>query len=92
MEKELALLTSRPPLACLHRNSVVSVTDRLDMASAVYSGGKANKMLHFSKAIRSMLGRLDVLSFDVYKKTTDLNPLVTNGFSRPIIWTCPLSF
>ena len=50
-------------------------TDHLDMTSAVYSGRKANKNLHFLKAICSDVRALhvDVLSFDVYKKTTDLN-------------------
>ena len=57
-------------------------TDHLDMTSAVYSGRKANKILHFLKAICSDVRAFtDVLSFDVYKKTTDLNPLVTNGCS-----------
>ena len=39
-----------------------------------------------------MEGRLDALPFPVYKKTTDLNPLVTMDFPVPIIWTSPLSF
>ena len=37
----------------MYGNSVVRVTDRLDMTSAVYSGRKANQILHFLKAICS---------------------------------------
>ena len=52
---------------------MVRETDRLDMTSAVYSGRKANKILHFLKAICSDVRAFRCSSFDVYKKTTDLN-------------------
>ena len=41
MEKENTLSTGKLPLGGLHRNSVVRITDRPDMTSAVYGGRKA---------------------------------------------------
>ena len=52
---------------------MVKETDRLDMTSAVYSGRKANRILHFLKAICSDVRAFRCFVFHVYKKTTDLN-------------------
>ena len=41
MEKECTLSIGKMPLGCLPRKSVVRITDRLDMTSAVYTGCKA---------------------------------------------------
>ena len=42
MAKECTLSSGKPPLGCLSRESVIKITDRLDMTSAVYRGRKAS--------------------------------------------------
>ena len=42
MAKQCTLSSGKPPLGCLSRESVVRITDRLDMTSAVYRGHKAS--------------------------------------------------
>ena len=57
MRKNVHLSTGKLPLGGLPRNSVVRITDRPDMTSAVYLGDKTLNQTNKHKAILLLLER-----------------------------------